>query len=164
MGRRGGTNQAAMLGRGAGAWPLWLLALGLMLLGGCSNFRTFDTPRASVVGVKQIKQTDQGTRIEVTVALENPNDVPLPLVRSDYTVELGGRSYTGRDVPARTLPANGKQQVVLPAVVTAGEGGGTGYVVRGSVTYEPPGEIRKLLTDSHIPLPSVSFEQAGQLE
>ncbi|MCX5660035.1 MAG: LEA type 2 family protein [Planctomycetota bacterium] len=159
-------------GRRLEKWrPLaFLVALtALTLLGGCSNFRTYDSPTASVVGVKLVKQTEQASRVEVTVALENPNDVPLPLTKSDYTVELGGRSYSATDVPARTIPAHGRQEVMIPAVVTTAGGGGSGgpgssYRVDGSITYEPPGEIRKLLTDSYIPLPSVSFTRSGQLD
>lgn len=145
---------------------LLALAAGLMALGGCSNFRMYDSPTASVLGVKLVKQTDQAARVEVTVALENPNDVPLPLIKSSYTVEVAGQSYSATDVPARTLPARGRQEVTIPAVVAVSGGAarGSSYRVDGSVTYEPPGEIRKLMTDSYIPLPSVGFAQSGQLD
>ena len=95
--------------------------------------------------------------MRVTVELQNPNNVPLPLRRAQYTVEVAGAEpFSFRDQPARTLPASGRQTVELAAVFPGDATGATCHV-SGWITYEPPGEIRKLLTESGIPLPNADF-------
>jgi LEA14-like dessication related protein len=121
------------------------------------------SPVARVSDVRVVQQTDQGSRVEVDVELTNPNKTPLPLVKSSYTVSIaGGTPYHAEERLYRTLPGGGKQVVTLPAVFTAAPGGA--YHVTGSVAYEPPGEMRKLMTESYYPLPSVGFSASGSVE
>lgn len=127
---------------------------------GCTN--NLASPVARVSDVRVVQQTDQGSRVEVDVELTNPNSTPLPLVRSSYTVSAGaGQAYHSTERLNRTLPGKGKQVVTLPAVFTGAVGGS--YNVSGGVTYEPPGEMRKLLTESYYPLPSVGFSGSGSM-
>ena len=139
-----------------------LLLLSTFALG-CHGLTNLDTPKARVTGVKIIDRSDKATRANVTVQLVNPNRTALPLTQSHYTLSIGDAepfSYTDR--LNRTLPANGSQEITLPAVFI---GKPTGeYKVNGTVTYEPPGEIRKLMTDSGIPLPFAFFDGKGTVE
>jgi len=124
-------------------------------------------PSIEVVSVNLTRQTDQGARIEVTARLENPNDVALPLKDYHLTFDLAdGPAVTFRDLANRTLPSEGSQLVTMPlAIAVPGQSlVGDGYHVSGWMHYEPPGEIRKLLTDSSIPLPSSSFSTRGELK
>ena len=103
-------------------------------------------------------------RVLVTVFAENPNDVALPIVRAKYEVELAGaEAFAFTDLPKATLPANGTQTINLPAAF-ATDGGSGNYQVKGQLTYEPPGEVRKLLTEYGVPLPSASFKDNGTLQ
>ena len=124
-------------------------------------------PSAQVTSVSVLSQSAEGVRVEVVVNMSNPNQTPLPLLRSQYrlTVDDVG-SFEMTDALHRTLPAGGRQVVTLPAVFEAAGVSltGTRYTIAGSITYVPPGQIRKLLTESSIPLPSVPFQAAGQLE
>ncbi len=135
-----------------------------LLVGGCtSNLKPVS---ARVDSVRIDEQTAEGVRVLVTVVAENPNDVPLPVVRAKYEVDLAGAEpFKFTDLPAVSVPANGVQTVTLPAALAKGGGdaAGTSYRVSGGLIYEPPGEIRKLMTEYGIPLPSASFKDEGTL-
>jgi hypothetical protein len=130
---------------------------------GCNGLTNISTPKAHVTGVKIIDRSDTATRADITVQLINPNRTPLPLIKSHYTLNIEGAepfSYTDR--LNRTLPASGSQEITLPAVFIGKPTGN--YKVDGTVTYQPPGEIRKLMTDSGIPLPFTFFDGEGKVE
>jgi hypothetical protein len=135
-----------------------------VVLGGCgANLRQVAT---RVDSVRIDEQTDEGVRVLVTLVAENPNEIALPIVRARYEVSLpGSEPFRFTDLPAATLPAFGTQTITLPAALTYGDGEATGelYVVSGTLVYEPPGEIRKLLTEYGVPLPSASFRSRGSL-
>ena len=150
-----------------------LIALLLTTPLGCRLAQTFKvehvpTPTAEIMAVRLAEQTDEGARVEVTVELVNRCEVALPLVNAGYTVKVGDMprvTYTSR--PNRTLPAGGRQTVVLAAAFATGGGAvrtGMPVAVSGSIVYEPPGEIRMLLTESKVPLPSTSLRYHGILE
>lgn len=144
-------------------WSTILIAVAASL-GGCA---TVETPTIEVVNVRVAEQTGEAARIEALVELTNPNDTPLPLTSASYTLSVGSAgSVSLDDFPNRTLPALGKQTVLLPASVRTNGANlkGAAYTVSGSVTYEPPGEMRKILTESGIPLPWVDFSKSGSVE
>jgi len=132
------------------------------------------TPTASAATVSIVEQTGEGARLLVSLELTNPNAIALPLHKAVYTVTVAGvaagaggagGAVTMEDVTSLTLPANGTQQLKYPlASVTDGQGlAGAWYTVSGTVEYEPPGEVRKLLTESGVSLPKVRFSGAGEL-
>jgi len=148
-------------------WMATSLLAALVSATGCSGFKQFveiiAPPSAKVESVELIETTDEGSRLAVTVSLVNGNDVPLSLRDANYSVTVAdGESYRFSSPANRTVPANGAQVVVLPVAVPHVVSGGS-YRVSGSVIYEPPGEIRKLMTESHIPLPWVAFRSSGEL-
>ncbi len=142
-----------------------LLTLAALTLTGCA-FSGIKAPQARVEAVRLVEQTEQGARVEVTLALTNPNDKALPLNRTEYSVKLSeGGSYRFSDESNRTLPAKGTQTILLPAAfATDGNINGAAYEVRGDVSYTPPGQLRRSLTESGLPLPTVNFSQKGKLE
>jgi LEA14-like dessication related protein len=145
---------------------LALAALSLPLVG-CNTVGAVQEPTAQVTSVDLKQSTQYGARLDVVVTLSNPNDVPLPITKAQYDVVVEGvGQFSFKDQPHRTIPANGSQVVRLPAAIeTDGrELAGVGASASGSITYEPPGEIRKLLTDSRIPLPSVGFSGRDELK
>ncbi|MCE9590511.1 MAG: hypothetical protein K8S99_08310 [Planctomycetes bacterium] len=158
--------------RNAALKPAALLLAVLMLAGaGCQKNKTkaekedVHDPTIRLLSARLAAATDHGARIEVLVELENPNRVALPLIESQYTLTVGGSpSLHGEDCPNRTLPAGGKQIVMIPVAVPAAVAAGAAYSVEGSVSYEPPGEMRRLFTESKIPLPSVGFSGSGNLQ
>lgn len=143
---------------------LMLILLLPVALLGC---RGVSQPQTRVLDVAVSEQTAQGARIEMTVAVENRSDVPLPVRSARYEVqveELG--SFAFRELPAVTLPPNGTQTFTLAAAFADGQTSlaGRRYDVTGRLAYEPPGEVRSLLTEYGVPLPAVSFDAQGRLE
>lgn len=144
-------------------WSTILIGIAASL-GGCAGL---ETPTIEVVNVRVAEQTGEATRIEALVELTNPNDTPLPLTSASYTISAGNAgSVSLDDRPNRTLPALGKQTVLLPASLRTNGASlkGAPCTVSGSITYEPPGEVRKILTESGIPLPWVDFSKSGRVE
>lgn len=140
---------------------LTALVFAAALAGGCAVQR----PTAEVTGVRVGDATDEGSRVVVTVALHNRSDTPLPIRETRYTLQVDGEEFAFTDVAPATIPASGTQTLRLPAAVRipASAIDGRTYEVSGQATYVPPGEIRDLLTDSGVPLPSVSFSGSGRL-
>ncbi|MEX0774405.1 MAG: hypothetical protein WD042_01700 [Phycisphaeraceae bacterium] len=146
-----------------------VMLIGVMafLVGGCSVFSGVSAPLVKIDAVRLVEQTEQGARVEVDLLLENPNDVAIPLKYTSYSVRVApGGTYRYGDESNRTLPAKGTQMLTLPAAFATGGASlsGARFKVDGDMTYEPPGVLRKALTDSGIPLPSVGFSRAGQLQ
>lgn len=121
-----------------------------------------DPPVVTVTDARVVEQTAEGARIDFTLELSNPNAVALPLIASRYQVSASGSAVSLSHPPNRTLPAGGRQTLILSAALP-GSLRGAEYNFSGSITYKPPGEIRQLLTESYVPLPSVGFTHQGTL-
>lgn len=134
--------------------------LAAMVMGGCEAFVA--APDATVRGVEVVEVTDAGTAADIVIALTNPNDVPLPLVFARYEMQVNGSQVQATTTPNATVPAEGEHVVRLRAAVPTAPTGS--YTVRGSFRYVPPGEIRTLMTDFGIPLPTTGFEGSGNLD
>jgi len=155
------------------AFPLFLVLLAGHLLAGCAS--SIDAPTAAVTSIALVDQSVSGAKVRVTVELKSENSVPLPLIDCDYQVMLEGfGTFSFRDLPNKAIPAqrtdiNGgpATQIVSLLAVFATDGRdvkGAACRVSGSMAYEPPGEIRKIMTDSAVPLPRVSFSGEAKLE
>lgn len=131
-------------------------------------------PSAKVVAIAVVDQSAEGVRIQATIELKSDNTYPLPLVKCDYSVTLAGVGvFTFSERPNRAIPAKrtdinagpAKQIVTLiAAFATQADVKGRSCTVGGSVTYEPPGEIRRIMTETAVPLPSVTFSGTATLE
>ena len=141
---------------------LWCGAL-LIGAGGCDFVQK---PGTQVTGAQVDERTADGARVAMTVRVDNPNDVALPVRGVDYrvTVEDAG-TFELDDAPPVALPPNASQTVTLPAAFADGQRNWAGrqYRLTGTLRYQPPGEIRELLTQYRVPLPSVRFSSEGRL-
>ncbi len=143
--------------------PAFMLAALALMMCGCQGLQH---PTAEVTRVAVTDQTDAGARVEVTVRLNNPNDVALPVKDVDYRITVDGAgAFDLTDHPAATLPPNGTQTLVLPAAFRNGQHNwaGRGFRARGTVSYQPPGQLRELLSQYDVPLPTVLFDATGRL-
>ena len=149
-----------------------IAAVGLgWCIAGCAvlpqNWRVLKRPVVTGISVALVEQTDQGARLVANVELSNFNETALPLVWCQYRITVdGGDTFAMADELHRTLLARGTQIVQLPAAMAAAalDLAGASYTIKGAITYEPPGAIRKVLTESKIPLPAVHFQSSGELE
>ncbi len=143
-----------------------------LLLAGCSWLKPPKPPKpvidpeAAVTQVRLIRSGDQASRFDITVTLTNPNDFALELEGAHYSFEIGPSRYETETVPHTTLPKSGKISIALPAVLT-GEGGapptGGQYHASGSITLNPPGQIRRVLYELGLPKPKVRFDGQGMV-
>jgi LEA14-like dessication related protein len=135
------------------------LGAGLFMGGMMTGCRTVTDPETRVLSATLAEETEEGARVVVTVELVSKNKVALPLTDVHYegTVSKVG-DYSGKDRPNRTIPIKGRQTIEIPYVFKTDElVSGRDMSVSGDITYEPPGQIRKLLTESGVPLPSTAF-------
>ncbi len=142
-----------------------MILVGLALTAGCGWTKQ---PVAKVRGVRIAESGADGVRAELLLELTNlnPNE-PLPMTIARYRVELDGVGrYQSNIQPLATIPARGRQQIVLPAGIAASNAAAdrTPYRVTGTIEYQPSGNIRELLTDIGVPLPTVSFSHTGTAE
>lgn len=139
----------------------------LAAVGGLTGCQAFERPHAEVRSVAVTERTAEGARVEVTVMVTNPNDVALPVRSADYAVQIDdvGR-FSFNDEPPVTLPPRGTQAITLPAAFVAGDAPIVGRQMRvsGLFRYQPPGEIRELMRDYHLPLPTVPFDATAELD
>lgn len=150
------------------AWCVTLVTVMCCLsLSGCLGVGA-QRPADEVVSTRVTQQTEHGARVLVQVAIDNPNDFVLPLREAHYTVRVAGlEPFVFTDVvPDRALPPNSRQILELPAAfATDGQPiQGKTYNITGRVTYEPPGELRAIMSESGLPLPSIHFSGEGVLE
>lgn len=152
-------------------WTLALLTAVLLTSSACSvrmpRYYRVTRPGAEVKSLAVTEVTDEGARVEVTVELTNPNDLALPLRVARYTLRIESLGQTSlTDLPPVTIPAKGSRLMVLPASLPfeGGELSGQAYSFDGTVTFEPPGEVRRVMTESGIPLPSTPFRGEGTLQ
>jgi len=139
-----------------------------MLLAGCGVPQMFqiEVPTTRVNGASVTATSDEGTQVTVFVQVRNPNMAALPLLGAHYTFNVDGRVVTYADEVHRTLPSAGIQIVALPVAMPSdgAELGGRRFDISGSITYKPPGQLRKLLSESRIPLPTIAFAGSGTIE
>ncbi len=140
-------------------------AIGLFA-GGCS---TVD-PTISVTAARVGEETPEGVQIVFSLEGSNPNEIELPLLQAEYTVEIDGkRVFSGDRSPEATLRRLGTQGFTLPAVIALAPGqprptGVHPFRVTGSVGYIAPGAIAETLFDIGARRPTVSFGGTGELD
>ncbi len=149
----------------------WLLLIVTVLLAsGCLSRRVVTesfvtTPTYELRGVEVVEQGERGASLRAVLVIRNPNAVGLPLRVSGVSIALEGLgSYAYDAMPAVSLPPSGEQVVLLPMAVALRRGAsaeGAAYALSASLSFEPPGEVRRVLTDSGVPLPVVSVSESG---
>lgn len=147
------------------AWAL-CTGLGLLVTGPMAGCSTVTDPETRVVSATLAEETEAGARILVEVELVSTNKVALPLTNATYSGEIEDiGDYSGTDLPNRTIPIASRQTVILPLIYKTDEPvSGREISVSGDITYEPPGQIRKLLTESGVPLPSTGFSGTVKID
>lgn len=151
-----------------------------LALGGCnwSPTRPFSQPQSKVTGVELVETGPNGASVNVIVEFTNPTDEQLPLRQARVAVhsDKSGDAVAGliesfdriESRPHATVPPNAGTRVVLPTILLAKEGAtvsiGDPVRVSGRIIYEPEGSVRGMLTDSGVPLPSVTFSGRTTLQ
>jgi LEA14-like dessication related protein len=159
-----------MIDRKTISWGVLTCTLLLMFMG-CKAYDAFKEPALSPIKIEKadvilVNQSDEAAKFDVVLTVNNPNKTPLPLVSSSINLALTGHGgASANTLHHRTVPANGTQTVTISIVILTTEKvtAKTDYSVKGELRYQPPGEFRKLLTDSKVPLPAAAFSFQGQM-
>ena len=136
----------------------------LLVAGGCTSLAV-RSPDAHVERLELTDRSARGQRVEASVVVHNPNDIPLRVWGVDYRVETtDGRraAFDMTDHPPVTLPPGGEQTIVLPAGLRLRGEADAVASIRGRVIYDTPGHIRARMTDLGLPRRSVRFAAEGQ--
>ena len=148
-----------------------LVCMFLLILTGCKAYDAFKEPALSPIKIEKadiqlVSQSAEAAKFDVTLTVSNPNKTPLPLVSSSMNLAVTGHGgANANSFHHRTVPANGTQTVTISIIILTTEQvtAQTAYTVKGELRYQPPGEFRKLLTDSKVPLPAAAFNFQGQM-
>ena len=153
--------------------PLALLVPVLLVgaaLVGCNTFTegVVQRPTGEVLGVRIVEQTADGVRVEATLEVTNPNPVELPIEDASVSFTLAdGKRFVSQVAPAVSLPPGGAQRFTVAAAVPKNRSGdtmiGSPYRLRTTLHYRPPGELRDILTESGVGLPSITIGGDGKL-
>ena len=136
----------------------------LLACGGCASLAV-RSPEAHVADLALVDRSATGQRVEASVVVSNPNEIPLRVWGVAYRVEMeDGRraSFEMTDHPPVTLPPGGEQTIVLPAGLRLRGEADAVASIRGRVIYDTPGHIRARMTDLGLPRRSVRFAAEGQ--
>ncbi|HAW96786.1 MAG TPA: hypothetical protein DCX60_10955 [Phycisphaerales bacterium] len=130
----------------------------------------FDTPPAiNVSGARwaAVNDSEPGhLQLLVGLELENVEDEPIQLEEFEYTFMTTDddgqlRSWSAAWLPLRTIPAETKITIEIPAVVPRPDAS-VDWEIRGDLSYKAPGRWAQILFDSGLRTPSTGFSGQGQ--
>ena len=136
------------------------LAALCVLAVGCANL-TLERPSASVRGMKLANIDAQGFTMDFDVAIDNPNEIALPLDVAEYKLALADTTIAeGKLNPDTTVPARGSSRVRVPLTLTYDNllaaqraivrgGGNVSYALDAGLSFKTG---RSLLGDLRVPL------------
>lgn len=147
----------------------WLMVLAASIPVGCGPIKAprlpepVTAPTTDVLRVDLTAASDAAARYEVIVTFVNPNLFELPMTHASYVLTVAGHSYRADAVPNTTIPAQGQVNLTLPAVISAPGLSSLGqpYEVKGTVTMQPPGQLRNLFYEMGLPMPTADFTGQG---
>jgi len=98
----------------------WMNTVGILLLiiglSGCATLSpAFETPKVQVLSIQRLSSQGMDQRLLVTLNVQNPNAMDLPLKGLSYALLIEGNevaSGVSADVP--TIPAYGEARIALP--------------------------------------------------
>ena len=146
-----------------------LLATSVLMIGTLAGCQ-FDTPPAiTVTGARWFAVSDSEpghVQMLVDLELENVEQEPIQLEEFEYTFRAttasGQReSWSGIWLPLRTVPAESKIMLSIPAVIPQPDSL-MEWEVRGDLNYKAPGRWAQILFDTGLRTPSTSFRGNGE--
>jgi LEA14-like dessication related protein len=99
----------------AGWRPGVFLGASLLALFACSSVpRSVAAPEVQLVSLSLLESTADGQRFRVSLLLDNPNDVALPIRSVRFNARLGGEGIlSGESLAPLELPARGRETLRL---------------------------------------------------
>lgn len=98
---------------------LALLALGVLLPGGCASLQGREPIEVIVAGVEPLRGEGLELRMLVKLRIQNPNDVPLDYNGVSVQMDVQGRRFaTGVSDAAGSVPRFGETIVKVPVSIS----------------------------------------------
>ena len=133
-------------------WRGWVLAFGLAA--SCRAATAMEPPAVSIASIDRVSMAGEQARLDVTLAVHNPNSIAVPLhaLRFDCSFN-GARVAHGTDDTPVALPARGDARVPVTLDVDAATLLGVLATMPpdGSINYEIKGDAEIGLTMLHVP-------------
>lgn len=156
-----------MLGTRTFSAPL-LASLTLLMcaFSGCQ----FDSPpTVAVTGARWFAVSDsepKHVQLMIDLELENLEEESIQLEVFEYTFKTTAsdgqkESWTGLWLPLRTIPADTKILMTIPAVIPMPDSL-IDWEIRGDLSYKAPGRWAQILFDTGLRTPSTGFRGTGQ--
>lgn len=141
----------------------------LISLGACSSLDTLrkivDPPRVTLADVKLVSAGLLEQRYQLSLRVQNPNGVAIPISGLDYVVNIGGSDFVrGVTASSFVLPANGEDLVQIDVSTNLLDSARHVYALLKSgddnVDYSLSGNVK-------VDLPfvkSLPFSRSGQVD
>lgn len=144
-----------------------LLVSLLCQLTACSGY---PAPGTSISSENITDKSNEATRVDFTLNVQNVNSQPLPLRNVQYRLTLNNQEvFTSLKAAQATIPQNGSITIIIPAIIPQNfidklhNLENVSYNLSGKLAYEAPGEIAAALFDTGIRVPSVKFSHSGSI-
>lgn len=146
-----------------------MLVFVVLSLGACSSLNTMrqivDPPRVSLTDVKLVSAGLLEQRYRLSLRVQNPNSVAIPVSGLDYKVELGGSEFArGVSASSFSLPANGEDVVEIDVSTNLLDSARRVYALiksgDESVDYNLSGNVKVNLPF----VKSLPFSRTGQVD
>lgn len=140
-----------------------LVAVGMLLVGGCAGLQRADSLNVLLAGVEPLKGEGLEVRMLVKLRVQNPNDVPLDYNGASLQMDVQGKRFaTGVSSAAGSIPRFGEAIIAVPVSVSVL---GVLRQAVGVVTSEFRGKLAYEMTGQFAGpgFGSVPFRSAGEL-
>lgn len=96
-----------------------LLAVVVVLFGGCATFRNLDPMDVTLAGVESLKGEGLELRMLVKLRVQNPNNIPLKVNGVSVRMDVQGRRFaTGVSDVSVSIPRFGETVVEVPVSIS----------------------------------------------
>ncbi len=146
-----------------------ILAFLVLSLGACSSVNALrqivDPPKVSLADVKLVSAGLLEQRYRLSLRVQNPNSIVIPISGLDYRVELGGSEFArGVSASSFSLPANGEDMVEIDVSTNLLDSARRVYALLksgdDSVDYNLSGNVKVNLPF----VKSLPFSRTGQVD
>ena len=131
--------------------------------GGVKPPKPIVMPEAKVLAVEVVNGTDEGSQLKLYVSVVNSNDTPLPLTDASYQLTVADRNYETVTEPNVTIPANGRIDFTLPAVLKGSARPAGQWSVQGTLEVKPLRTFDQLLLGWFQRRPRMPLVGKGQI-
>jgi LEA14-like dessication related protein len=104
---------------GSKPWAATLVAVAMLVLGGCASMPSRDPLNVTVAGIESLPGEGMELRLLVKLRVQNPNDAPVEFDGVALGLDVQGRSFaSGVSAESGVVPRFGETVVAVPVTVS----------------------------------------------